>query len=60
MKDKRALKEASMISGDKILMSEAKRLGKEIKKNIKKGEKSYYSKNFNENFDIKTAWRTAN
>ena len=42
MKDKRALKEASMISGDKILMSEAKRLGKEIKKNIMKLSSHWY------------------
>ena len=60
MKDKQALKEASMMSGDKVLMSEAKRLGKEIKKNIKKDEKMYYNTKFNENVDIKTAWSTAN
>ena len=60
IEDRKALKEESVKTGEKVLELEAKRLGKEIKKAILEDEKRYYEKDFGDNVDVTTAWRTAN
>ena len=59
MEDRKAVKEESVATGDKVLVAEAKKLGKLIKRSISEDEKAYYGKDFGEHFDVKTAWRTA-
>ena len=58
MKERKELKELAANTGDKEAEKKAKKKGKEIKKALKEDEKIYYEKDFGENMDASTAWRT--
>ena len=56
--ERNCLKEEATKNGDSKAEKEVKKLGKEIKKAVVKDEKEYYEKDFGENADSSTAWRT--
>ena len=60
MQDRKVLKEEAVKTGDPILETEAKRVGKEIKKALENDKKEYFAKDFGEKVDPATAWRAAN
>ena len=59
MIERNALKEQATTEGDKEAEKKFKKKGKEIKKALIEDEKKYYQKDFGENMDISSAWRTA-
>ena len=59
MMERNELKEEAVREGDKVSENKAKKKGKEVKKALAEDEKEYYKKDFGENLDWSTAWRTA-
>ena len=59
MKERNELKEEATNSGNKESEKEYKKKGKAIKKAIGEDEREYYGKDFGDNSDSSTAWKTA-
>ena len=59
MMERKALQEQATHIGDKIALKKAKKKGKEIKKALIEDETEYYKKDFGEQMDLSSAWRTA-
>ena len=59
MMERNTLEEEAVKNADKKAEKEAKKLSKQLKKAVEKDEKEYYKKDFGENMDSSSAWRTA-
>ena len=59
MKERNALKDLATTTGDKEAEKQFKKLGKLIKKGLKEDEKEYFKKDFGEQMDLSSTWRTA-
>ena len=59
MKERNELKETAVQSGNKEAEKEYKKKGKEIKKALTEDEHEYFRKDFGDNSDPSTAWKSA-